>query len=229
MTLKTLILEILIINSIISAIFVIISKNPVISVIYLISLILNSALYLIVKGIAFIGISYILVYLGAIIVLFLFVIMMINVRLSDILETGLQYTKNIPLALAVSGLLIYELFNLGPSLTSIDSSLILNYFKHEFPGITLETLERVNNNPFTDFFKPLGQLVPEITNLFTTSIKETILTLNKYLPSFLDLNITPTPSLDLSVLQVDGVHASVGMENQVTNSNMPQVVLTVTN
>ena len=77
---KSLLIELLIINAICSAILVIISKNPVISVIFLISLVLNSALFLIVKGLPFLGISYILVYLGAIIVLFLFVIMMINVR-----------------------------------------------------------------------------------------------------------------------------------------------------
>lgn len=77
---KSFLIELLIINAICSAIFVIISKNPVISVIFLISLVLNSALFLMVKGMPFLGISYILIYLGAIIVLFLFVIMMINVR-----------------------------------------------------------------------------------------------------------------------------------------------------
>ena len=105
---KSLVIELLIINAILSAILVIISKNPVISVIFLISLVLNSALFLMVKGMPFLGISYTLIYLGAIIVLFLFVIMMINVRLTDILETGTQYTKNIPLALTVSSLFLYE-------------------------------------------------------------------------------------------------------------------------
>ena len=112
---KSLLIELLIINAICSAILVIISKNPVISVVFLISLVLNSALFLIVKGMPFLGISYILVYLGAIIVLFLFVIMMINIKLTDILETGYQYTKNIPLALTVSGLFLYEIFNVLPS------------------------------------------------------------------------------------------------------------------
>lgn len=112
--LKTLLIEFLVINAIVSAILVIISKNPVVSVIFLISLVLNSALYLIVKGMPFIGISYILIYLGAIIVLFLFVIMMINIKLTDILEVGSSYTKNIPLAFIVSGLFLYELFNILP-------------------------------------------------------------------------------------------------------------------
>lgn len=128
---KSLLVEILIINSIASAILVIIAKNPVISVIFLISLILNSALFLIVKGLPFIGISYILIYLGAIIVLFLFVIMMINIKLTDILEIGSQYTKNIPLALTVSGLFLYEFFNILPSYLNnpIDSSIIYSYLK----------------------------------------------------------------------------------------------------
>lgn len=131
---KSILIEILIINAICSAILVIISKNPVISVIFLISLVLNSALYLVVKGMPFLGISYILIYLGAIIVLFLFVIMMINVRLTDILETGTQYTKNIPLALTVSGLFLYEFLNVLPAflnnpILSIDDSILINLSK----------------------------------------------------------------------------------------------------
>lgn len=130
---KSLVIELLIITAIVSAILVIISKNPVVSVIYLISLILNAALFLIVKGMPFIGISYILIYLGAIIVLFLFVIMMININLTDILETGFNYTKNIPLALVVSGLFIYEFINILPSylnnsVLSINNSFLYSIF-----------------------------------------------------------------------------------------------------
>ena len=122
---KSLLIELLIISAISSAILVIISKNPVISVIFLISLVLNSALFLMVKGMPFLGISYILIYLGAIIVLFLFVIMMINIKLSDILDAGSQYTKNLPLALAIGSLFIYEFFTIIP-FSFNDVSLISN-------------------------------------------------------------------------------------------------------
>ena len=47
---KSILIDILIINAICSAILVIISKNPVISVIFLISLVLNSALFLMVPS-----------------------------------------------------------------------------------------------------------------------------------------------------------------------------------
>jgi len=114
LNIKSLLIEILVLNAIVSAILVIIAKNPVISVVFLITLVLNSALYLIIKGMSFIGIAYILIYLGAIIVLFLFVIMMINIKLTDVLETGSQYTKNIPLALIVSSLFLYECLNIIP-------------------------------------------------------------------------------------------------------------------
>jgi len=132
--LKSFILELLTITAIASAILVIIAKNPVISVIFLISLVLNAALFLILKGMPFIGISYILIYLGAIIVLFLFVIMMINVKLTDILEVGYQYTKNIPLALTVSGIFLYEFFNVLPyylNTTGVlfGDSIFYSYFK----------------------------------------------------------------------------------------------------
>ena len=127
LNIKNILLEILVFTAILSSILVITAKNPIISVIFLISLVLNAALYLLVKGIYFIGISYILIYLGAIIVLFLFVIMMINIKLTDILEIGYQYTKNIPLAFVVTSLFLYFFFYQLPSylnnpLYSLDES-----------------------------------------------------------------------------------------------------------
>ena len=106
---KNIFIDLLAFGSLLSSVLVITSKNPVIAVIFLISVFVNAAGYLILTGIGFIGISYIIVYIGAIAVLFLFVIMMINFKLTDILEAGSQYTKNIPLAIAIVSLFIYEI------------------------------------------------------------------------------------------------------------------------
>ena len=71
---------------------------------------------------------------GAIAVLFLFVIMMINIKLTDILETGSQYTKNLPLALSIGLLFIYEIYTIIPfsfnnvSNTILDLLIKLNGF-----------------------------------------------------------------------------------------------------
>jgi NADH-ubiquinone oxidoreductase chain 6 len=111
---KNIFIDILAFGTLLSSILVITSKNPVIAVIFLISVFVNAAGYLILLGIGFVGISYIIVYVGAIAVLFLFVIMMINIKLTDILETGNQYTKNLPLALAIGSLFIFEIFTILP-------------------------------------------------------------------------------------------------------------------
>lgn len=111
---KNIILDILAFGTLLSSVLVITSKNPVIAVIFLISVFVNAAGYLIILGIGFVGISYIIVYVGAIAVLFLFVIMMINIKLTDILETGSQYTKNLPLGFAIGSLFIYEIFTIIP-------------------------------------------------------------------------------------------------------------------
>ena len=111
---KNLFIDILAFGALLSSVLVITSKNPVIAVIFLISVFINAAGYLILLGIGFIGISYIIIYIGAIAVLFLFVIMLLNIRISDIVEAGSQYTKNLPLALAIGLLFTYEIFKIIP-------------------------------------------------------------------------------------------------------------------
>ena len=111
---KTIFIDLLAFGTLLSSVLVITSKNPVVAVIFLISVFVNAAGYLILIGVGFLGITYIILYVGAITVLFLFVIMMINIKLTDILETGSQYTKNLPLALAIGSLFIYEIFTILP-------------------------------------------------------------------------------------------------------------------
>src|ERR1700753_1780630 len=111
---KNILIDILAFGTLLSSVLVITSKNTVIAVIFLISVFVYAAGYLILLGVGFIGISYIIVYVGAITVLFLFVIMMINIKYTDILETGSQYTKNLPLAIAIGSLFIFIIFQIIP-------------------------------------------------------------------------------------------------------------------
>lgn len=89
-------LDLFAIVSIILGIFIIVTKNPVISVLYLILLFSSIACYLILLGVKFIGISYLLVYVGAVSILFLFILMLINIRVSELIS---DTKNNIPLAL----------------------------------------------------------------------------------------------------------------------------------
>lgn len=96
-----------------SSIISITSNNPIISIIFLITAFVNAAGYLILLGINFIGISYIVIYVGAIAVLFLFIILMINIKLTDILDTGYNFTKNLPIGLNIASLLFFIFFSVA--------------------------------------------------------------------------------------------------------------------
>ena len=137
---KNIFIDLLAFGTLFSSVLVITSKNPVIAVTFLIAVFVNAAGYLILKGIGFIGISYIIVYVGAITVLFLFVIMMINIKLTDILETGSQYTKNLPLALAIGSVFLYEIFNIMPfSLNNISAISALFNILTNFNTVVLSS------------------------------------------------------------------------------------------
>jgi len=89
-------LNILIVISLLSGIFIIISKNPIVSVLHLIVLFSSISCYLIFLGAKFLGLSYLLVYVGAVSILFLFILMLINIRVSELIS---DTNNNIPLAI----------------------------------------------------------------------------------------------------------------------------------
>ena len=91
--------------------FVIISKNPIISVLLLIGLFLSISCYLILTGLNFIGLAYLLVYIGAVSILFLFILMLINVRISELLIDSLN---SIPLAILLGSFFNYLVNNVLP-------------------------------------------------------------------------------------------------------------------
>ena len=95
----TLILDLLSLASIFCAIAVIISKNPIVSVLFLIGLFLSIALYLLTIGAGFIGLAYLLVYVGAVSILFLFILMLINVRVSELFSDS---KNSIPLVIVIA-------------------------------------------------------------------------------------------------------------------------------
>src|SRR6267154_2049927 len=81
---KDIFLDFLYVAAIICGILVIITKNPIVSVLFLIGLFLSISCYLIMLGLNFIGLSYLLVYIGAVSILFLFILMLINIRISEL-------------------------------------------------------------------------------------------------------------------------------------------------
>jgi len=96
--------------SILCGISVIVTKNPIVSVLFLIGLFISIAGYLMMLGINFIGLSYLLVYVGAVSILFLFILMLINVRISELVANS---SNSIPLAIMIG--IFFSITQLLPS------------------------------------------------------------------------------------------------------------------
>ena len=89
-----------------SAVLVIVSRNPVHSVLYLILAFVNASGLFILMGAEFLGMMLIVVYVGAVAVLFLFVIMMLDVDFVELREGFLEY---LPIGLVIGGIFLVEL------------------------------------------------------------------------------------------------------------------------
>jgi len=103
--------------AIVSAIMVIWVGNPVHSVLFLVLVFINMAGILIIYGAEFLGMLFIIVYIGAIAILFLFVVMMLPTRLTKPNITILFVICSLIIALFVSVQL------LGVELTGIDANI----------------------------------------------------------------------------------------------------------
>lgn len=91
-----------------AAIGVITSRNPVYSALYLVLAFFNSAVLWLLIGAEFLAIVLVLVYVGAVMVLFLFVVMMLDINLEKLRE---GFTRYAPLGLLVAGVVIFEIVN----------------------------------------------------------------------------------------------------------------------
>ena len=89
-----------------AGLLVITSKNTVQSVLYLILVFLLCSLLFIYLGADFIGLIILIVYIGAIAVLFLFVVMMLNIRL---LENAFNFSIYIPIIVFLSLIFIFQI------------------------------------------------------------------------------------------------------------------------
>lgn len=120
------ILDIISLIAILCGIFVIISKNPIISVLFLIGLFAGISSYLIILGLTFIGLSYLVVYIGAISILFLFILMLINIRISELQENT---NNSLLLSILIGILFSYPFFELSYyNLGGVNSKNISNVY-----------------------------------------------------------------------------------------------------
>jgi len=91
-----------------AALGVILARNPVYSALLLVFCFFNSAVIWLLLDAEFLGIVLVLVYVGAVMVLFLFVVMMLDVNLEELRKGLADYW---PLSVAVAGFVVFAIVN----------------------------------------------------------------------------------------------------------------------
>lgn len=92
--------------AILASLFVITTKNPVFSILFLIFAFANVSCLLFLFNFEFLPISFLVIYVGAIAVLFLFVLMMLNIKLAELQES---YFSFVPISIVFGLVFVIEL------------------------------------------------------------------------------------------------------------------------
>ena len=111
-----------------AGLMVVVSRNPVFSVLFLILAFFNAAGLFVLIGAEFIAMLLVVIYVGAVAVLFLFVVMMLDINFAE-MRAGFQ--KYLPLGLIVGGILVFE--------------LVAAIYGDAFSGATLPAMPEISN------------------------------------------------------------------------------------
>ena len=133
--------------AVLSALMVISAKNPVHSVLFLILSFVNAAGLSVLLGAEFLAMILVVVYVGAVAVLFLFVVMMLDINFIKLREGFLQY---LPFGALLGLVLIVEL-GIVFLTKSFSSMNLIEYSK--FPEITsIENTKLLGSVLYTEYF-----------------------------------------------------------------------------
>ena len=179
-----------------SAVMVISSRNPVHSVLFLILAFVNAAGLFMLMGAEFLAMILVVVYVGAVAVLFLFVIMMLDVDFTELREGFIDY---LPIGIVIGGIFLFELlltvgvWVINPGVTkSITSTIPTNVSNTEALGLVLYT-------KYIHYFQIAGMV------LLVAMIGAIVLTLrHKVSVKRQDINVqnARTPELAMSIRKV---------------------------
>ncbi len=136
-----------------AAFMVVAARNPVHSVMYLILTFFSAAGLFVLMGAEFLALLLVMVYVGAVAVLFLFVVMMLDVDFAEMKQGFLQH---MPMGLVVGGVLLAEMILLGASSLSAPRTGV----KYPEDGISnIEALGNVLYTEYAFFFEAVGLIL----------------------------------------------------------------------
>lgn len=141
-----------------SAIMVVSSKNPVHSVLFLILAFVNAAGLFLLMGAEFLAMILVVVYVGAVAVLFLFVVMMLDV---DFAELRQGFSQNLPLGVLISAIFFVELVLVVGTWQLAPEALALRKAAAAAPidAMNARALGRVLYTEYVYFFQAAGLIL----------------------------------------------------------------------
>ncbi len=189
--------------AVVAGLLVVTAKNPVHSVLWLILAFFSSAGLFVLLGAEFLAMLLVVVYVGAVAVLFLFVVMMLDV---DFVRLREGYARYLPLAAIVAGVLLVEMVIIslavvsggaaaeatGPAVATADAS-------------NVETIGRVLYTDYVYFFQAAGIV------LLIAMIGAIVLTL-RHKPNIKRQNVADQVGRDASkAMEVKSVQTGAGV------------------
>lgn len=126
-----------------SAVCVVLARNAVHSVLFLILAFFNASVLFLLTGAEFLAMMLLVVYVGAVLVLFLFIVMMLNIDFSVLRARFSAYT---PIAIIIALIMLVEL---------IFSLTTYNFYKNDVNGLPLvsnvSNVESIGKILYTDY------------------------------------------------------------------------------
>jgi NADH-quinone oxidoreductase subunit J len=131
-----------------SAAMVVVSRNPVYSVLFLILAFFNAAGLFLLIGAEFIAMILVIVYVGAVAVLFLFVVMMLDINLTKLKEGFLEY---LPIGTLIGIVLAAEIM-WGLGVFGSRSLTVAAFDKAGTQAVTIENTRAIGQVLYTQYF-----------------------------------------------------------------------------
>ena len=131
-----------------SAAMVVVSRNPVYSVLFLILAFFNAAALFVLIGAEFIAMILVIVYVGAVAVLFLFVVMMLDINLTELREGFLKY---LPVGAAIGVVLLAEIL-LGLGVLGAGSATVARLDKAGAQVLAVDNTRAIGRVLYTQYF-----------------------------------------------------------------------------
>ncbi|KRA29201.1 NADH-quinone oxidoreductase subunit J [Brevundimonas sp. Root608] len=132
--------------AVLGGLMVVTAKNPVHSVLWLILAFFSSAGLFVLLGAEFLAMLLVVVYVGAVAVLFLFVVMMLDV---DFVKLREGYARYLPLAMIVAGILLAEMIII--SLTVVSGGAASDAIGPVAATAEMSNVEAIGRVLYTDY------------------------------------------------------------------------------